>query len=281
MGNHLDRRHQPEGDPGRARVAEGRARRGREPRPGARRSVREASGRSSAPTARTRRCSPTRRSRRSTSRCRTRCTASGRSARSRPASTCSARSRSRGTPTRSRRRSTRPSATGRLLSEAFMYRHNPQTKRADASWSTSGAIGELRLIRSAFSYSLYDEDEHPAAHRRRRRRADGRRLLQRQRLAPARRRAGARLRRSVVRPVRHRLGVHRHAALPRRRARDVRLRHGAAEPRRARGDRQRRLALPRRPVALQRAGDRGAPRRTASSGSSSSARTPTGSSSRT
>jgi predicted dehydrogenase len=47
--------------------------------------------------------------------------------------------------------------TGRLLSEAFMYRHNPQTKRAK-QLVDEGAIGELRLIRSAFSYSLYDED---------------------------------------------------------------------------------------------------------------------------
>ena len=47
--------------------------------------------------------------------------------------------------------------TGRLLSEAFMYRHNPQTKRAK-QLVDEGAIGELRLIRSAFSYPLYDED---------------------------------------------------------------------------------------------------------------------------
>src|SRR5947209_19062763 len=47
--------------------------------------------------------------------------------------------------------------TGLLLSEAFMYRHNPQTKRAK-QLVADGAIGELRLIRSAFSYSLYDED---------------------------------------------------------------------------------------------------------------------------
>jgi xylose dehydrogenase (NAD/NADP) len=47
--------------------------------------------------------------------------------------------------------------TGRLLSEAFMYRHNPQTKRAK-QLVDDGAIGELRLVRSAFSYSLYDED---------------------------------------------------------------------------------------------------------------------------
>jgi len=45
---------------------------------------------------------------------------------------------------------------GRLLSEAFMYRHNPQTKRAK-QLVEEGAIGELRLIRSAFSYSLYDD----------------------------------------------------------------------------------------------------------------------------
>jgi D-xylose 1-dehydrogenase (NADP+, D-xylono-1,5-lactone-forming) len=46
---------------------------------------------------------------------------------------------------------------GRLLSEAFMYRHNPQTKRAK-QLVDDGAIGELRLLRSAFSYALYDED---------------------------------------------------------------------------------------------------------------------------
>jgi predicted dehydrogenase len=48
-------------------------------------------------------------------------------------------------------------SAGRLLSEAFMYRHNPQTKRLRALID-EGAIGELRLIRSAFSYSLYDEE---------------------------------------------------------------------------------------------------------------------------
>jgi predicted dehydrogenase len=46
---------------------------------------------------------------------------------------------------------------GRLLSEAFMYRHNPQTKRI-VSLVDSGAIGELRLVRSAFAYSLYDRE---------------------------------------------------------------------------------------------------------------------------
>jgi D-xylose 1-dehydrogenase (NADP+, D-xylono-1,5-lactone-forming) len=44
---------------------------------------------------------------------------------------------------------------GLLLSEAFMYRHNPQTAKLK-ELVDGGAIGELRLIRSAFSYSLYD-----------------------------------------------------------------------------------------------------------------------------
>src|SRR5947207_9230101 len=47
--------------------------------------------------------------------------------------------------------------TGMLLMEAFMYRHNPQTKKLK-ELVDGGAIGELRLIRSTFSYGLYDED---------------------------------------------------------------------------------------------------------------------------
>jgi predicted dehydrogenase len=46
--------------------------------------------------------------------------------------------------------------TGRLLTEAFMWRHNPQTARL-AELVDGGAIGELRLVRSVFSYALYDE----------------------------------------------------------------------------------------------------------------------------
>jgi predicted dehydrogenase len=46
--------------------------------------------------------------------------------------------------------------SGRLLSEAFMYRHNPQTRRLK-ELVDGGAVGELRLVRSAFSYGLYDE----------------------------------------------------------------------------------------------------------------------------
>jgi xylose dehydrogenase (NAD/NADP) len=47
--------------------------------------------------------------------------------------------------------------TGRLLTEAFMYRHNPQTKKLK-ELVDGGAIGELRLVRSAFGYGLYDEE---------------------------------------------------------------------------------------------------------------------------
>ena len=46
--------------------------------------------------------------------------------------------------------------TGFLLTEAFMYRHHPQAKRL-AALVAEGAIGQLRLIRSAFSYGLFDE----------------------------------------------------------------------------------------------------------------------------
>jgi predicted dehydrogenase len=38
-----------------------------------------------------------------------------------------------------------------------MYRHNPQTKRLK-DLVDEGAIGELRVVRSVFSYGLYDEE---------------------------------------------------------------------------------------------------------------------------
>jgi predicted dehydrogenase len=44
---------------------------------------------------------------------------------------------------------------GRLLTEAFMYRHNPQTARL-VELVREGAIGELRVVRAAFSFSLLD-----------------------------------------------------------------------------------------------------------------------------
>jgi D-xylose 1-dehydrogenase (NADP+, D-xylono-1,5-lactone-forming) len=43
----------------------------------------------------------------------------------------------------------------RILMEAFMYRHNPQTKRL-RQLVDEGVIGDVRLVRSCFSYSLYD-----------------------------------------------------------------------------------------------------------------------------
>jgi len=46
---------------------------------------------------------------------------------------------------------------GRLLTEAFMYRHNPQTEKL-VELARSGTVGEIRVVRSAFSYSLYDTE---------------------------------------------------------------------------------------------------------------------------
>ena len=46
---------------------------------------------------------------------------------------------------------------GRILTEAFMYRHNPQTTRL-RQLVDDGAIGDVRVVRSCFSYSLYDAE---------------------------------------------------------------------------------------------------------------------------
>jgi predicted dehydrogenase len=45
----------------------------------------------------------------------------------------------------------------RLLMEAFMYRHNPQTARLGELVAV-GAIGRLRLVRAAFSFPLADAE---------------------------------------------------------------------------------------------------------------------------
>jgi predicted dehydrogenase len=44
---------------------------------------------------------------------------------------------------------------GRVLMEAFMYRHNPQTRRLK-ELTDGGAIGRVRLIRAAFSFYAAD-----------------------------------------------------------------------------------------------------------------------------
>jgi xylose dehydrogenase (NAD/NADP) len=45
---------------------------------------------------------------------------------------------------------------GRVLMEAFMYRHHPQTKRL-SELVAEGAVGELRLVRASFSFTVADE----------------------------------------------------------------------------------------------------------------------------
>lgn len=47
--------------------------------------------------------------------------------------------------------------TGMLLTEAFMWRHNPQTRKV-VELLAEGVVGELRLVRSAFSYAKFDAD---------------------------------------------------------------------------------------------------------------------------
>ena len=148
----------------------------------------------------------------------------------------------------------------------------PAGGAARRRWWPDGAIGELRLVRSAFSYSLYDADNI-----RLRTDLEGGALMDvglllRERLeacSPASRRRvyGAAL-------VRARRGTDWVFAGTMRFPGDVLAQFdcGTAlpEPRRARGDRERGLALPRRPVACADAGDRGAARATRSSGSSTS-----------
>src|SRR5437773_7700724 len=45
---------------------------------------------------------------------------------------------------------------GKLLMEAFMWRHHPQTRRL-VELVRGGAIGELRLVRASFSFVLRDD----------------------------------------------------------------------------------------------------------------------------
>ena len=46
---------------------------------------------------------------------------------------------------------------GRILSEAFMWRHNPQAKHL-RQLLDEGAVGELRVVRACFSFALFDTE---------------------------------------------------------------------------------------------------------------------------
>ena len=225
-----------------------------------------ASGRSNARTARTTSCSPTPTSRRSTSRCRTRCTRvvdqGARRGQARPLREAVLAPRRRGRGVVRRRGAQRPAA------ERGVHVPAQPADRAPEELVDGGAIGELRLVRSAFSYWLYDADNI-----RLRTDVEGGALMDVGCYCVS----GSRLLAGEPESVFGQAWFGETGtdwvftgddALPGRRARALRLRHRARRAGRARGDRQRGLALPRRPVALQRARDRAAPRRTGSSGSS-------------
>jgi len=48
--------------------------------------------------------------------------------------------------------------SGRIVAEAFMYRHHPQTIKIK-ELVTAGAIGEMRLMRGSFSFNLLDRPD--------------------------------------------------------------------------------------------------------------------------
>ena len=89
--------------------------------------------------------------------------------------------------------------SGRLLLEAFMWRHNPQTRKL-TELVDDGAVGGAAC--DPLVVQLHDRGrpgQRAAALRARRRSPDGRRLLLRQRVAAARRRAAAHRGRSGAR----------------------------------------------------------------------------------
>ena len=167
---------------------------------------------------------------------------------------------------------------GRILTEAFMYRHNPQTARHER---TGRRRCDRRAPSCAGGVQLHHRrsGEHPARGRSRRRCADGRRLLLRQRLQVPRGRARERVRHERDRGgSRHRLRGH--DVLSGRCDRAVRLRVQASDARRVGSGGVGRVALPRRSVALPQSGDRAAARGRASRRSPSNRSTRTGWSSR-
>ncbi|MBU0511118.1 MAG: Gfo/Idh/MocA family oxidoreductase [Chloroflexi bacterium] len=50
--------------------------------------------------------------------------------------------------------------TGRVLAEAFMYRHHPQTKIA-GEWVQGGKLGEIAVVRGAFNFSMGEKARQP------------------------------------------------------------------------------------------------------------------------
>jgi xylose dehydrogenase (NAD/NADP) len=49
-------------------------------------------------------------------------------------------------------------AAGLVLSEAFMYRHHPQTKRI-GDWVKQGRLGEISLVRGIFNFRLQNRED--------------------------------------------------------------------------------------------------------------------------
>ena len=133
-------------------------------------------------------------------------------------------------------------------------------RSACSSWSTRARSASCALVRSVFSYSLYDEDNI-----RLRTDVEGGALMDvgcynvsGSRLV--RRRAGARLGEAWYGPSGTDWVFSGTLRFPGNVIGLFDCGTALPEQRRARGDRQRGLAVPRRPVALQRAGDRGATR---------------------
>jgi xylose dehydrogenase (NAD/NADP) len=48
--------------------------------------------------------------------------------------------------------------TGRILAEAFMYRHHPQTKIV-GDWVHSGRLGEISLVSGVFNFKIKEHDD--------------------------------------------------------------------------------------------------------------------------
>ena len=212
VGHRLDRAHQPSGDSGRESVAEGRPRRRREPRPGARGRVCARVG--DPARARLVRGAPRRPGDRGGVHLAAEQPArrvddprgGGREARARREAV-HARSGRRGEGVR-RRRARGPRAQRGV--------HVPP-QPADEACEVAGRRGRDRRVAPrprVLQLRHVRRAEHPAQAGRGRRVADGRRLLLRQRLAARGRGAGDGVRPGVVRPLRDRLGVRRDVAVP-------------------------------------------------------------------